>query len=238
VTHSITNTHNFEISHDKIVIPGNGSIDIEIRYIPSDLENTETGNITFETSEIGSWNFMVFGIGIPPTRFPVKYLSGSLNKDCSGAVNFKNPFRETIAVSMTLEADEKSKQVFDLLMKKQKLQIAPQGVLQIPFSFLPRDISDYKAEIIVMMNEKINWRYPIVGITEASSSTIDYNFKTTCRQSVEKEITFSLQGVTDIEDGEQFHHELNVFSKEFEYSLKKWFILKPIQNTLINPADQ
>ena len=100
VAHSVSNTFNFELSHDKIVIPANSHINIEIRYIPSDLENTETGTIAFETEEIGSWTFLVFGIGIPPTRFPVKTLSGSLNKDCSGAINFKNPFREPIAVNV------------------------------------------------------------------------------------------------------------------------------------------
>lgn len=35
VTSNITNHANFEISNDKFVIPGNSSIDIDIRYIPS-----------------------------------------------------------------------------------------------------------------------------------------------------------------------------------------------------------
>lgn len=77
VSYRNTNTENFEVIQEKIIIPANSSINVDIKYTPSDLENTENGIITFETEEIGCWNFMVFGIGIPPTKFPEKNLSGS-----------------------------------------------------------------------------------------------------------------------------------------------------------------
>lgn len=144
-----TNPENFEILMEKVIIPGSSSIDVEIKYTPSDLENTESGVITFETDEVGCWNFMVFGIGIPPTKFPVKQISGSLNKDCTGSINFRNPFRETIAISLLMDyQDDKAKQVFELLLKKTKLQCTPQSVLQIPFSFQPKGIS------FLILNEK------------------------------------------------------------------------------------
>lgn len=46
--------------------------------------------------------------------------------------------------------------------------IMPVGGLQvllIPFSFIPRDITKYNCEIVVAMNEKIEWRFPIEGVT-------------------------------------------------------------------------
>ena len=98
--HKCSNSQNFEvIGAEKLIIPGNGHLRVEIKYIPSDLENTESAIVTFETEEIGSWNFMLFGLGIPPTKFPVKKLSGSLGKDCTGTINFKNPFKQAISVS-------------------------------------------------------------------------------------------------------------------------------------------
>ena len=89
-----------------------------------------------------------------------------------------------------------------------------------------------------MMNEKISWKFPIVGITESASSTIDYTFKTRCRQKIEREVRFSLPGVTEIDPNEQFMQEINVFSKEFENSLKKWFVLSPMVNTISDSSDQ
>jgi hypothetical protein len=38
--------------------------------------------------------------------------------------------------------------------------------MTIPFTFTPKEISDYYAEIIIAMNEKIKWRFPIKGISE------------------------------------------------------------------------
>ena len=118
VTYRNNNTDNFEVLQSNIVIPAKSTIDVEIRYTPSNLENTESGIINFETDEIGCWNFMVFGVGIPPTKFPVKKISGSLKKDCTGSVSFRNPFKDSINVNLAMECrDEKSKQVFELLTK-------------------------------------------------------------------------------------------------------------------------
>ena len=238
VYQTLTNSFNFEQSIENIVIPALSHINIDVRYIPSDLENIESGNVLLETQEIGSWTFACHGLGIPPTKFGTKKLHGSLNKDCSGSINFKNPFRETIAVSVMLEADEKSKQVFEVLMHKKKVTIEPLCYLNIPFSFIPKEISDYHADIVVMMNEKLSWKYPVLGITEATSTTVDHSFKTASRVVTEKEIRFSLPGITDIVPGETFVHELNVFTKEFEYSLKKWFTLKPIKNYIDHENEQ
>ena len=62
-------------------------------------------------------------------------------------------------------------------MKKQKVQVGALNILQIPFSFLPHAISEYFAQIVIAMNEKITWRYPIKGITESYSNTIDFHLK-------------------------------------------------------------
>jgi hypothetical protein len=67
---------------------------VDIRYTPSDLDNIEHGVVTFETEEIGSWTFMVYGMGTPPSSFEEYKLFGSLNKEKSEQINFKNPLKE------------------------------------------------------------------------------------------------------------------------------------------------
>ena len=89
-------------------------------------------------------------------------------------------------------------------MKKPKLQIGPNGQTQIPFSFYPREISEYRAEVVVTMNDKISWRYPIKAITESISSQIDYKFNIKCHKKKEMMLDFKLPGVTNIDPDEKF----------------------------------
>lgn len=52
------------------------------------------------------------------------------------------------------------------------------NIIQIPFSFVPREINCYDCVVVVSMNEKIEWRYPLRGVTESVSNVISYHFKT------------------------------------------------------------
>jgi hypothetical protein len=45
------------------------------------------------------------------------------------------------------------------------------------------------------MNEKIEWRYPIKGITESVQNSIAYHFKEQCRNKLDQDIKFFLPGV-------------------------------------------
>ena len=175
-------------------------------------------------------------MGIPPTKFDEKVIAGALERDSSETIIFKNPFKEIITVNITIEADSKSKEAFELLMKKPKVQIGALNVLQIPFSFLPHAISEYFAQIIITMNEKITWRYPIKGITESYSNGIDFHLKTKCRVKYEQELKINLPGVgaeiTDI-------FTINIVNqpKELKDVISKWLNITPTKNTLSDPND-
>lgn len=56
-------------------------------------------------------------MGIPPTKFEPRLISVGLNKDFSSTIHFKNPFKESISVTVTLEAEGDNKEVFKLLTK-------------------------------------------------------------------------------------------------------------------------
>eukprot|EP01017_Pseudomicrothorax_dubius_P047657 TRINITY_DN8583_c0_g1_i5.p1 TRINITY_DN8583_c0_g1~~TRINITY_DN8583_c0_g1_i5.p1 ORF type:complete len:454 (+),score=135.08 TRINITY_DN8583_c0_g1_i5:255-1616(+) len=238
VSYRLSNINNFDIFPDTIIIPPFESIPVSIRYIPSDLDVTEVGEITFMTEEIGNWYFVAFGLGLPPTKYEPKLVAGALNKDVSGTINFKNPFKEPINVIISMEAEGKSRKVFDLLLKKTKTTINGFSMLQIPFSFKPREISEFYAELVITMNEKIAWRYPLRGVTESTSLGTDFNFKTKCRAKLEQPIEFVLPGLADYSKDEVFNHEMDGVSPEYQANIAKWFQMTPIKNTLDGPDDK
>lgn len=104
VTTKVLNQTNFDVVPDRIVLKPLEKLPVQIRYMPSNLDVTESGEITFSSSEIGKWKYLVFGVGISPTPFEPRIVSVGLNKDYSSTIHFKNPFKESITVSITMEA--------------------------------------------------------------------------------------------------------------------------------------
>jgi hypothetical protein len=82
--------------------------------------------------------------GIPPTKFEPRVVSVGLNKDFSSTIHFKNPFKETITVTITMSATGENEEIFKLLTKsksgemKTTMTVPGMNVVQIPFSFVPR----------------------------------------------------------------------------------------------------
>ena len=66
----------------------------------------------------------------------------------------------------------------------------------VPFSFTPKEIAEYDSELIILMNEKIQWKYPIIGITETLALNKTFSFKTQARVPVFQKISVVLQGLS------------------------------------------
>jgi hypothetical protein len=61
------------------------------------------------------------------------------------------------------------------------------------------------------MNEKIEWRYPIKGITESVQNSIAYHFKEQCRNKLDQDIKFFLPGITQINNQkDEFSYEIEI----------------------------
>jgi len=231
----ISNPNNFDIFPEIISVGPFESATVKIRYIPSDLDINETAEILFESDRIGKWQFFVFGMGLPPTKFDAKMITGALLKDLSSTITFKNPFKETINVIISIDyPDEESKEALQLLIKKPKTSILGLNVLQIPFSFTPKEISEYHADIVVFMNEKIQWRYPIQGVTESSSQNNNYRFKTKARVPFVEEIEIRLPGLPHDIKNQLFRHELTNLDEQFQNLIKKCFNIVETKNALQN----
>lgn len=71
---------------------------------------------------------MIFGSGLPPTKFPATTVSIGLNKDYSSVIHFKNPFKDPITVKVELEAEGHNAEVFRLLTSGKSDKILVPGM--------------------------------------------------------------------------------------------------------------
>ena len=231
-------SHNFYLTQDQLTIPPMGSAEFEVNYIPSELDKQDSVMITFDSKEIGSWVYKVIGIGVPPTKYPVTSIAGSLGKQTTNTITFKNPFREAIAVNVMIEADEKNKDMFELAMKKNKLHVPAQQTVDINYTFFPQEITDYNMEIVIQMNDKISWRYPVVAYTEYIDNTSELAFRTKCHVKLEEEHQFGLPGITKIDPDEDFSVEFDVNNREIAPVMGKWFDIVPIIKNITKADDK
>jgi len=237
VTHRVSNPNNFDVVPDIVNIPPMSVVSAFIRYTPSDLEVNETGEVIFESEEIGNWYFLVFGVGMPPTKFDPLILRCGLHKDLSQSINFKNPFKDPITVTITLEAGDKNKEVFQLLLRKNKVTVQGLSIFQIPLLFAPREINEYQCEISVFMNEKIQWRYPIKGVTESFLNNVTYSFKVKSRETLVDELKIVLPGLPKELCKENFILEIENVPAEFTNLINKSFKIIPVKTSLSDPED-
>ena len=229
---------NFYLSTDHVTIPPNGSIELEVFYVPSDLEKQDSTVVVFDSKEIGSWTFKVLGMGTPPTKYPVTSISGSLGKQSTNSIIFKNPFRETIGLNIMLETVEKNKEIFELVMKKSKINMGAHQTIDINYNFFPKEITDYTAEIVVQKDDKVSWRYPIQAYTESINNERDIKFVVKCHDKLEQREAFDLPGITNIDPNEEFELDFFVNNKEVNNIIRKWLVCEPEKKTIATASDE
>ena len=147
-------------------------------------------------------------------------------------LSFKNPFRESTQVMVSLETDDPN--IFTLLLKRTKFNIGPLGILQIPYSFQPQSMTETKSQIIVSMSKQLVWKYPIRGIAESVSQQIDFNFKKKSRQQLRELIKIKLPGLEDVSQDEVYTYELNVLSSQFKANIDKSVFIEQKKDRLEN----
>lgn len=96
------------------------------------------------------------GKGLLPAECDPITISCALNGTASGTVNFKNPLKDNIKVTVDLIEMGKQK-TFQLLQKRPQITISGLGAIQIPFSFSPIMIGENNAKVMVVMNQQMKW---------------------------------------------------------------------------------
>ena len=76
--------------------------------------------------------------------------------------------------------------------------------MQIPISFYPSEISEYKCKLVIKLNEKIEWVYPIRVVTEATIPPKELVIQTICRKKKEKKFYVELPGIRTLNEDDKF----------------------------------
>lgn len=135
----------------------------------------------------------------------------------------------SIIVSVTLEQEvtEGEPEAFQLLLKKNKVPLSAGTNIQIPISFYPAEINEYRCKLVIRLNEKIAWVYPIRVVTEATMPQKEMLIQTVCRKKVEKRFTVDLPGISSLSEDDKFDIELNSLRTTPLAVMSTWFRIVP-----------
>lgn len=230
-----SNPTNFEIVPDKILLPAYESLKVRIQYSPTNLDAVESGTIIFENPTVGKWEYGVEGKGLLPTVMEPQPISTAVGNSTSSMLTFKNPFKEPTSVTVHMETDDTK--IFSLLLKRNKFSIGPLGILQIPYSFSPQTMTESKATIIVSMSKQLVWKYPLRGIAESASASIDYHFKTRARKPHDETLRIVLPGFHDLSPADTFNYELNVQNPQHKGLVERSVFFEQRNDRLMSPDD-
>jgi len=146
-----SNPTNFVVIPDKVILPPYETLKVQIKYSPTNLDVIESGNIIFENPEVGNWVYNMEGKGLVPTIMEPQPISTAVGNSTSSMLSFKNPFKEPASVSVHMEGEDNK--IFALLLKRNKFNVGPLGILQIPYSFSPDTMTESRALIVVSMSK-------------------------------------------------------------------------------------
>ncbi|KAI9981068.1 hypothetical protein PInf_010477 [Phytophthora infestans] len=213
--HRITNTRNFSIkgsnstatsSVKRVELPPFGRASIVVEYTPSSLSDFESSSIVFfEKDVVSDWEFTVRGRGRAPSVMKPLIVTARVNEAASTLFTFKNPFAAPLRVDVKLVAEDFGNSppspVFDLLLKKRHVLLDSFGLLQVPISFIPRVVSETRAELVVHGGDEfaeLEWRYPLRGVAEAPlQPRVLAVLACQARDSVEKRVECELLAAPD-----------------------------------------
>lgn len=136
---------------------------------------------------------------------------------------------------MHLETDDTK--IFSLLLKRNKFNIGPLGILQIPYSFSPQTMTESKATIVVSMSKQLVWKYPLRGIAESASTQIDYHFKTRARQPHDETLQIVLPGFAELSPSDTFTHELVVLNPQHQGLVDRSVFLEQAGDRILSADD-
>ncbi|GMF29514.1 unnamed protein product [Phytophthora fragariaefolia] len=226
----VTNTRNFSIKGSNVSNNGSnpvktptrvllapfGRASVVVEYTPSSLSDFESTSIVFFEKDVASdWEFTIRGRGRVPSVMKPLVVTARVNEAASTLFTFKNPFAGPLRVDVKLVDEEPNGSgsppsprgssgptpVFDMLLKKRRVLLESFSLLQVPISFLPRAVSETRAELVVHGGDdyaELEWRYPLRGVAEAPiHPRVLAVLACQARDSVEKRVECELLAAPD-----------------------------------------
>ncbi|CAD8050766.1 unnamed protein product [Paramecium sonneborni] len=165
---------------------------VYVVFVPSAL-TAHSGEIQIKTKEIGKWIFLCFGTGESPTPFQETTVICKAGQSVTQQIEFKNPLKDSLTVQ--LEMQQQQEGIFTLMMKRQRITIAPQSSLLIPYQFSAVDIKSYKCNLVLTMNAQVKWTYPLLGLIENEEMNNVHLIQTKCRIPLVTKLNVVLDGL-------------------------------------------
>ncbi|CAK4289382.1 unnamed protein product [Aphanomyces euteiches] len=98
----LTNTRNFRIRDEDIVVKPLSTYTAILDYIPSSLSEYERADIQFLNPDVGTWEYKVQGKGKPPSMMKTTIVNAVVGEAASSLFTFRNPFPDALAVEVTM----------------------------------------------------------------------------------------------------------------------------------------
>ena len=205
VSHT-SNMTNYRVEPARVTIPAYASAEVTLRYIPSSIDRAEDCVVTFSNRRVGKLVYHATGSGQVPSEAAPLVVYSALHQGKSESFNFRNPFDQVLPVKMSLVADPETADggEFRLIVRQEEVELGPFAQLHIPFLFIPRIIGECRATLIVEGPSPdpslgvLQWRYPIVGITEVTVTDNLLSFECRAREVVSQPLALELPGYSSI----------------------------------------
>lgn len=235
---STDNPRNFFTDNDTMTIPPYEALQIPMWFNPSSMREVQSAQIAVAATGIDDWTFHCSGCGVPPTVMDPITVSAAVGLPTTAVLDFRNPFLESLQISVSLSTTERPK-TFEVISKKSPTTVGPSLSLQIPYSFNPHQMMNCKAVIEVRAaaeGHSLLWKFPVHGVAEAPRSGNAFKFACKARQRFEKTLELVPHGLGEVLETEYFTHEV-VYSSDHEKLLKRSLQIVPLQ-TEIQPGDE
>ncbi|KAL3907413.1 MAG: hypothetical protein SGPRY_010178 [Prymnesium sp.] len=155
--------------------------------------------------KVGEWLYHARGVGhFPTAHMPPTEVTAPLGHTASSAIAFRNPFAEPLMLSIKLEQSVEPSASFELLARRAVggIEVSPLSGLQLPFSFVPRDMSEQHANFLLSADYKgktLTWTFPKPLV-----------ISTPARQPILRELQLPVPGLLPDAAEESFTYELDV----------------------------
>ncbi|KAJ3122953.1 Cilia- and flagella-associated protein 47 [Nowakowskiella sp. JEL0407] len=167
--------------------------EIQIAFWPSSLTETSTSTLEILSNVIGNSTYCIKGRGLFPETMDEITVESELNELSTTSITFTNPFIDPIPLKIYLKHDHQSNsEIFSLIQNKQSLKntqhLGGLESIRIPIIFSPKEMKNYKSNLIFEMDQKIKWVYPINGVSEITLTAQQINIEGHCKELLEKHI--------------------------------------------------
>jgi len=236
------NPRNFKVEGPRgagLVLPPYGDAEATLTFIPSVLDCESSATLSLTHPKLGEWVYHARGIGhFPADHMPITEVTAPLGHTTSGTISFRNPFEDPLTLHMEMEQAEADPDglSFELLARKPAhgLVVAPFNSMQLPFSYIARDMTEQHARLVVHATYKgkpLDWTFPIVGVAVSRPLQRPILISTPSRQPLFRELQLPIPGLQPHAVEEAFTYDLDVVEEDAE-QLARSLIITPMQRSL------